>query len=450
MCHVGTGVYDGTSVPFSATFTAFEITDYSYRGWDFQSANRTGNVYQNIYVVNGRTNADRGFSLAGGETESSLDQINVEHSVLNTPMYLGQVKALSAGTLHFEGDWLRAGYTGYVKFEDTSGNVNALSLFNTRMNDTSPLGVELGNSTESYSFTSDWNTNRIQIGVLQAEGLNYPSSPPYTTYAQTGLTGVYNFALVGRTLGATGYYTLAVNSYVWLSYISTDVSLNTTPVINAASEISVERFATTSSSVVGNAPYSLQAADGTAAGGNTRGSYATDLQRSRALATQVASGNGSVIAGGANNISSGVYSITAGYYSTASGSYSTAFGGSNVASGSYSVVPGGQFGFDRGAFSSSCFASGRIAVLGDAQECSHVLRAATTDATPTRTTADGSAASTSNSVPLPAAGLSYRLTGSAVSVGTATGTTAGWAFTCLIKNVSGTVTLLGSTVTKDS
>lgn len=52
--------------------------------------------------------------------------------------------------------------------------------------------------------------------------------------------------------------------------------------------------------------------DGTATGGNKRGTKAVDLQLSRAAATQVASGANSVISGGLNNTASGARSAVAG------------------------------------------------------------------------------------------------------------------------------------------
>ena len=87
-----------------------------------------------------------------------------------------------------------------------------------------------------------------------------------------------------------------------------------------------------------------QVPDGTSAGGNKRGTYATDLQKIRSTAAQVASGNYSTIAGGQRNTASGAYSaIGGGYSNTASGSGATVAGGEvNTASGSvYPTIAGG-------------------------------------------------------------------------------------------------------------
>jgi len=93
-------------------------------------------------------------------------------------------------------------------------------------------------------------------------------------------------------------------------------------------------------------------------GGNQRGWHAVDLQSARGAATQVASGDYSVISGGLNNTASGPAStvgggvvntasgqastVGGGYLNTASGGGSTVGGGEqNTASGYASVVPGG-------------------------------------------------------------------------------------------------------------
>jgi hypothetical protein len=102
-----------------------------------------------------------------------------------------------------------------------------------------------------------------------------------------------------------------------------------------------------------------QVPDGTLLGGNKRGTYATDLQKIRDVATQIASANGSVISGGQNNFASGQWSviggglgntvsntsatISGGTSNSASGNSATiAGGGANNASSSYSFIGGGQ------------------------------------------------------------------------------------------------------------
>jgi hypothetical protein len=77
-------------------------------------------------------------------------------------------------------------------------------------------------------------------------------------------------------------------------------------------------------------------------GGDPRGLHAVDLQSARSAATQVASGDYSVIGGGRDNTASGVAATVGGGGSnTASGGAATVGGGSgNTASGSAATVGG--------------------------------------------------------------------------------------------------------------
>jgi FtsZ-binding cell division protein ZapB len=78
-------------------------------------------------------------------------------------------------------------------------------------------------------------------------------------------------------------------------------------------------------------------------GGDPRGLHAVDLQSARAQATQVASGDYSVIGGGRNNTASSTYAtVGGGVNNTASGNRATIGGGrSNTASGDDATVGGG-------------------------------------------------------------------------------------------------------------
>lgn len=89
----------------------------------------------------------------------------------------------------------------------------------------------------------------------------------------------------------------------------------------------------------GNGANVAQDPDGTATGGNARGIYATDWQKSRNANTQVAGGDYSTIGGGENNTASGDYSsIGGGLNNTASGEFSSAMGTNNTASGNFGSV----------------------------------------------------------------------------------------------------------------
>jgi hypothetical protein len=103
-----------------------------------------------------------------------------------------------------------------------------------------------------------------------------------------------------------------------------------------------------------------QVPDGTVAGGNKRGPGATDWQKVRDSASQVASAQNATIAGGSYNTASGstrfAPTIGGGERNLASSDYATVAGGtSNTASGSNSTVAGGV---SNTASSSSSFVGG--------------------------------------------------------------------------------------------
>lgn len=116
-----------------------------------------------------------------------------------------------------------------------------------------------------------------------------------------------------------------------------------------------------------------QVPDGTIAGGNKRGQYATDWQKFRNTATQVASGLRAVITGGSQNTASGTGSfVGAGISNTASSLYSFVGAGStNNASGTYTVIGGGDtntassnFSFVGGGQSNTAQTNTHAAVCG--------------------------------------------------------------------------------------
>lgn len=218
----------------------------------------------------------------------------------------------------------------------------------------------------------------------------------------------------------------------------------------------------------GFGPLMGQVPDGTNAGGNSRGLNATDWQRSRSLATQVASGQYSAILGGAVNTASGGYSICGGnnntasqtnslaigvnctssgtaaiamgnaanasgansvalgYFSTASGGYASALGGyANTASGDYSSVVGGVSATTRGLYAAEARASGRFSFDGDAQRGRYNQYRQTTDATQTTLSADGGTPSSTTIIVMPN-NAAYVFSGRVVARSNATGNAAAW------------------------
>lgn len=149
-----------------------------------------------------------------------------------------------------------------------------------------------------------------------------------------------------------------------------------------------------------------QTPDATTTGGNKRGARATDWQKTRASADQVASGTTSTIGGGSNNKASGTDSTVPGGNScTASGDNAHATGTNAVASGTTSSAIGsdvvadanvsharGRQAWTRGIVGADAWASGQRSTRGDHQKLELALRVSTSDATPAVMTSDGQAA----------------------------------------------------------
>ena len=226
-----------------------------------------------------------------------------------------------------------------------------------------------------------------------------------------------------------------------------------------------------------------QLPDNTTAGGNKRGARATDWQKSRNAANQVAEGTSSTISGGANNyalgfastIGGGVSNYTSGSHAAICGGQSgvvsatngfigggssntinsgadngviggglsnlvltnsvaaAILGGSgNTASGSYSTVLGGYQAVSRGIYGAEVRASGQFSAQGDAQRGRYIARRSTTTATPATIGTDGSAGGSTNQIVLPN-NSAYTFTGRVVARENATGDCAAWEFKGLIR-----------------
>lgn len=188
---------------------------------------------------------------------------------------------------------------------------------------------------------------------------------------------------------------------------------------NAATNVDAAFIAKGTGAIVAQIP------DNTTAGGNKRGARATDFQRSRSNANQVASGADSFVAG-INNRADAVGAV--------------AFGSSNISSGEYSFTTG-----------TGCDARqiDNIRVLGSAvgrQAPELVLYANTTNATPTVLRSNASAASATNQYAMNngCAGMVRVRVIARQTAGSGTGDCASWDTSVLVKDISGTVSIVGT------
>lgn len=285
----------------------------------------------------------------------------------------------------------------------------------------------------------------------------------------------------------------------WTESVNTTSPNATKPVVaftstNAATDVDAAIVPKGNGAVMAAIP------DGATTGGNKRGQNSVDWQTDRFANTHVASGAYSVVAGGSRNTASGSTSfvgggstnvassvagvVMGGGTNTASGvSYSVVCGGNNnTASGQWSTVPGGfvcnatgdasfamgyrltadasfsgavgRWGTTRGVIASMVHANGNyLSGSGDAQVRRFVFIKATTSATPDVLLADGSSASSSNSVVLQN-NSTYTFSVYIAAHNKSNNDSAGWKIEGLVKRTSNaasttfvgtpTVTLLGA------
>lgn len=310
-------------------------------------------------------------------------------------------------------------------------------------------------------------------------GLTTPTS---ATLTSTTAAGVAYLGGTRATLGAVSKtYTASRDTYVDLTssgtFTYTEVTVGAAAPALTAGSVRVAKVTTSASAVTTvtdlrafplryqltvTADGALQTTGTGQAGsvaGNARGQGAVDLQTTRTGAAQVASGANSAILGGRNNTASGTSVVVMGDGNTASASYTTALGGGgNTVSSNYAVSIGGANNTASALFTSvngfyaratrygqRAHSSGQFAASGDNQYTRHVLRMATTDATPTQLTLDGAAPSAQGRLTL-AAGQTIGFTGLLEASTSAAGVTAGWEIKGRIKRPStaGTTALVGT------
>lgn len=184
------------------------------------------------------------------------------------------------------------------------------------------------------------NSNQYLQGINQTTGTGAPthSAVAGDRYTDTATGNTYQYTTSWQTVsysaGGLTYFTEAQSTSAPNATVNVDSLTAIASTTNADFAIIPK----------GNGAILAQVPDSGITGGDKRGVYATDLQRSRAGAAQVASGGSSTVGGGSENMASGGQSTSiGGYRNYATNTGSTALGGyQNQATGLYSVTIGGQ------------------------------------------------------------------------------------------------------------
>lgn len=197
---------------------------------------------------------------------------------------------------------------------------------NSQWNSTNPV---LGSGEPGYDLTnnilkigdgvSNWNSlSNHKHSVIDITNFNSSVSGLLPTIANSG---------DNRILTSTGT-TTGINAENNATFDGTN--FNITGIFNIDNlRIDGNTISSTTGNIILN-PSSTGALQRDA-GGNSRGQYSVDLQTTRSTATQVASGNYSIIGGGSNNTANGSYSsILGGQNNTTNSQSNTHIIGSNI------------------------------------------------------------------------------------------------------------------------
>lgn len=230
----GTAITDGGKSVFSATFDTIVIKNIGRYGVYMTSTARTGNIYSNIYISNidlvSKGNLDpvqivAGFYLEGEESETTIEQLNVEHLTAWQAIYLKNVHGLFASAIHLEGVMSRQTYFPFVQIDATYGVIQNISFYYTRHLNGQSL-IRLGATQSGNTTTNFYGGEKVlTIENLECKGLNRPDrnifgyEPAYpvansTISSNSSTTG---FSFITRET-ANDKYKVKLNSYNWQTF----------------------------------------------------------------------------------------------------------------------------------------------------------------------------------------------------------------------------------------
>jgi hypothetical protein len=183
----------------------------------------------------------------------------------------------------------------------------------------------------------------------------------FVTYpAEYAVVASNNFGTSGQVLTSNGAnvaatFQAAASGLTGFTAAESTAAPNATVYVDSLTASAASTNADVAFVAKGTGATLAQVPDSTTAGGNKRGTYATDWQKARTASTQVASGNYSGILSGQNNTASNTSSaVVGGASNTASGINSATVGGINcTANSNQAAVLGG----------SSCIAGASLAAV---------------------------------------------------------------------------------------
>jgi len=149
----------------------------------------------------------------------------------------------------------------------------------------------------------------------------------------------------GNSIFGAGNIVISTGLTNWTeAFASSTQATSSFTALNAATNVNAALVSKGTGATLANVP------NGAISGGNARGTNATDWQKNRTSANQVASGSNSVISGGSLNISSGLNAVVAGGDNNQATNTGATIGGglANRCNGQFATVAGGYICFANG------------------------------------------------------------------------------------------------------
>lgn len=129
--NVGTGIASGTKlidspedVIFSVTFDGVTVSDFSYRGLDFEADTRTGNYFKDITVSSGKFRAENAVYFSGEESETAIDRFVVKDTIAESPVMFSRMNALSAKNIVLDNVYALHG--PIITWDSSAGHIDYL------------------------------------------------------------------------------------------------------------------------------------------------------------------------------------------------------------------------------------------------------------------------------------------------------------------------------------
>ncbi len=284
---------------------------------------------------------DASGNFSAGTITANLTGTASTASFATTSYNLTDAANITTGTIN------SARLTGTYNI-DISGNASSATYASTAGVSTSVSGGTGSLTQLQVTGVSTFTNGPVLIGSATSTGT---TSQPLQVTGGAYVSGSTGIGTTNPTSTLTVQGTTRISGITTIRDVTIDKSIASP---NATVPVAIIGVTTTGISTETNIDVVLlakgtgatlaQVPDGTVAGGDKRGQYATDLQKFRGSASHIASGNYATIAGGSYNVASGTASAAlGGEGNQATSIYSTVVGGlNNTASSSYSFVGGGR------------------------------------------------------------------------------------------------------------